>query len=399
MECEYTSIDNAGKEFRGSITSLSLDDAKAKLKVMGLTIVELKQKRAAFAKNPFSKKGITDADLYNLFKEFYVLANSGINIDRALSLLVTSTSKPALRETLETVLREVKGGKSLSRAFEETGRFTPLVTVLLKVGESVGDFKSAFDNVAQYIGFQMRFKNDIKNAMAYPAFLVCASTVVMIVIFKLIIPRFFSIFGQNTANLPFIAKWLYNVSQLFSGWRLLVIGLVMAAAFYFLRQFDLRALRKRFYSNLFRVPFLRNLIIHLELSRFFYSMHTMLKSGVEFINALKLSRDVVQNSYMSAEIDRTIPQIKEGKGIAHAFSHVTFITPMMQSMLTVGETSGNLKDIFYELYAISDEKFKNAMKRILVLIEPAIIILMGIMVGAIVISLILTVMNVGNIKL
>jgi general secretion pathway protein F len=400
MDYDYLSIDSTGKEFRGTVSAPDLDDARHKLRGMGLTIVELKAKRlAAQKKFSFGKKGITDSDLYSLFKEFKVLAAAGINIDRALALLAKSTAKPVLKEALEDILRDIKGGKTLAKAFEDTGHFNSLVVVMLKVGEGIGDFKSSFDNISAYIGFQMGFKNEIRNAMAYPLFLVFASLIVLVVIFKLIIPRFFSIFGQNTANLPFVAKWLYGISQLLSGWSLVVVAGCIAALVIFSKHLHFDALKDKAFDYLFRVPLLRNLILNLELSRFSYAMHTMLKSGVEFINALKLSKDVVQNRFMSSEIERTIPQIKEGKGIAEAFSHVSFIPPMMYSMLTVGEASGNLKDIFFELHEVADEKFKNSMKRVLVLVEPIIIVLMGIVVGFIVISLILTVMNVGNIKL
>ncbi len=399
MEFEYLSIDAAGKEFKGSLSSPDLHNARAKLREMGLTVIELRERKAASARRVFGGKDITDTDLYNLFKELKVLAASGINIDKALSLLIGSTAKPLLKRALEEVLRDIKGGKSLAKAFEDTGRFTPLAVVMLRVGEGVGDLRSAFENISDYLGFQIKFRSEVRNAMAYPSFLVMASVVVLIVIFKFIIPRFFSIFGQNTQTLPVVARWLYGVSQLLSGWSLVVILALAAAAVVLVRRAGTRKVRDAIRDRLFRVPFLSGLILNLELSRFAYSMHTMLKSGVEFIHALKLSREVIQNRFIAAEIERTIPQVKEGRGIAEAFSRVSFIPPIMVSMLAVGEASGNLKDIFYEIHAASDEKFKNSMKRVLVLVEPIIIVLMGVVVGVIVISLILTVMNVGSIKL
>ena len=399
MEFEYLSIDAAGKEFKGSLSSPDLPNARMKLREMGLTVIELKERRVVSTRRLFGGQEINDTDLYNLFKELKVLAASGINIDKALSLLITAATKPLLQRALEEVLRDIKGGKSLAKAFEDTGQFTALAVVMLRVGEGVGDLRSAFENISDYLGFQIKFRSEVRNAMAYPAFLVLSSVVVLLVIFKFIIPRFFSIFGQNTQTLPLVARWLYGVSQLLSGWSLVVmIGLVVVAVF-MIRRAGTRKVRDAMRDHLFRVPFLSSLILNLELSRFAYSMHTMLKSGVEFIHALRLSREVIQNRFIANEIERTIPQVKEGRGIAEAFSRVSFIPPIMLSMLAVGEASGNLKDIFFEIHAASDERFKNSMKRVLVLVEPIIIVFMGLVVGVIVISLILTVMNVGSIKL
>ncbi len=399
MNFEYGCVDISGKELKGTLSAINPDDAMSRLRGMGLTIIDLTEKKGLLEKRPFGKKRITDTDLYNLSKELSVLLNAGINIDHALDIILGSTSKTSLKDTLAQILRDIKGGKTLSQAFADTQKFNPLINVMITVGESVGDIRAAFENIAQYIHFQIQFKNEIRNAMAYPIFLVFASIVILFAIFKLIIPRFFSIFGQETASLPFVSRVLYSISNFINSTNifffLLGIGLIGIS----LRYMNLKKILQGVYSYLVYIPFLKNLIIHLELSKFSYSMYTMLKSGVEFINALILSKDVIQNTMMKVEIERTEQQIKEGKGIADVFSYVSFMPPMMHSMLRVGETSGNLRDIFFELYMVFDERFRNSMRRILALVEPIVITIMGVVVGIIVISLILTVMSVSNIKL
>ena len=125
----------------------------------------------------------------------------------------------------------------------------------------------------------------------------------------------------------------------------------------------------------------------------------MLKSGVEFIKALTMSATVIQNERIRGPVTSLVGQIKEGKKIADVFSQVHFLPDIVPNMLRVGEESGSLKEIFFELYQIFDERFKNSIKRVLTLLEPLIIIVMGLIVGFIVITLILTVMSVSSIKL
>ena len=121
-------------------------------------------------------------------------------------------------------------------------------------------------------------------------------------------------------------------------------------------------------------------------------MYSMLQSGIEFIKALKLSAALIQNHRIRSPIESLVEQIKGGKKIADVFSQVHFLPEIVPNMLRVGEGGGNLEEIFFELYQVFDERFKNSTKRALILIEPAIIVIMGLIVGFIVISLILTVM-------
>lgn len=399
MDFDYICIDTAGKELRGRLSASDDQEAKSRLKGMGFLILELGEKVKKSERLYRIKKRIKDTDIYNLSKEMSVLLNAGINLDRALEMLIPSSPNIELKEILQQLLRNIKEGKSLSRALEDTKRFNPLINVMIKVGESTGDLKTAFGNISQYLDFHIRFKNEIKNAMTYPLFLIFASIVILIAIFKLIIPRFFSIFGQDTSSLPLISRALYSISNVVNSANVFIILAFIGILIISSRRLNYGIIFKNIYNYLIYLPLLRILIINLELSRFTYSMYSMLNSGVEFIKALALSKDVIQNTNMRGEIERTIPQIKEGKGIADTFSYIGFIPPMMLGMMRVGENSGNLKEIFFELFSVFDERFKNSMKRIIVLLEPVVITIMGIVVGIIVISLILTVMSVSNIKL
>jgi general secretion pathway protein F len=221
----------------------------------------------------------------------------------------------------------------------------------------------------------------------------------LVFIFSFIVPRFFSIFGSDTHALPLPAKVLYTMSGVLSFTNLsILIGLIIAVVI-------LKKLRPsrvklpNLYPYLLDVPLIGRLIVNLELSRFSYSMYSMLQSGIEFIKALKLSAALIQNPRIRSPIESLVEQIKGGKKIADVFSQVHFLPEIVPNMLRVGEGGGNLKEIFFELYQVFDERFKNSTKRALILIEPAIIVIMGVIVGFIVISLILTVMSVGKIKL
>jgi len=395
MDFSYVSLDKSGKEIKGVVEAESLVQAKAKLKESGLLIIKVEPKKEGL----FSKsQKISDEDLYTISKELTVLLNSGIVLDRSLKMVIDSIDKEHLKVFLEGILKDVKGGKALSIAFEEKKMFDPLVITMIKVGESTGNLRDAFDNIAKYLDFRIKFKNEIRNAMAYPMFLVVASLITLVAIFKLIIPRFFSIFGSNPKNLPLISKLLYDFSKSLNTKTEVVSTLVIIGIFALQKYFKINLYQKL--TNYFLyIPILGNLIIQIELSKFSYAMYAMLKNGVEFIKALDLAIGVVKNEFIKDDLKRISPKIKEGISIGEAFDELRFVPPIFKGMIKVGDESGNMKDMFYELYSLFDEKLKNTIKKVLSLIEPIIITVMGLVVGTIVVSLMLTVMNVSNIKL
>ena len=399
MEFTYNCLDSAGKESRGVISASDKGDALAKLRVRGLTVIELRDKEKKAKNVTLFKKGFKDQDVYDMARELSTLLRSGIRIDRAFELLIQSTSKQDLKAILVSALTDIKAGKGVAQAFDSSGRFSPFLISMIHVGEAVGDLRSAFENIAQYLKFQIQFKTEIKNAMTYPAFLIFASIATFIFIFNFIVPKFFTIFGTNSAALPLPAKILYTVSGWFSFTNIgilaaLIIALIIVKKMY-PSKFKLPDL-SGYYIN---IPIVGVLILNLEISRFSYSMYSMLQSGVEFIKALKMSASVIQNEHIRESIAALVGQIKEGKKIADVFSQVYLLPEIVPNMIRVGEESGNLKDAYLELHQIFDERFKNSIKRVLALIEPIIIVFMGLIVGFIVITLILTVMSVSTIKM
>ena len=396
----YSCIDSSGQEIRGVISTSDIKEAISKLRERGLTVVELVEKKTREGKRFSWKKGFGDQDVYSLSRELSILLRAGVRIDNALKLLISPTMKEELRDILSLVLAEIKAGKGVAEAFSGSGRFSPLFITMIHVGEAVGNLQTAFENIAQYYKFQIQFKGEIRNALTYPLFLVFASIVTLLVIFNFIIPRFFSIFGTNTAALPLPAKVLYTMSGWLSFTHLaLVAGFITISVILWKKFNPLKVRMPNLYTYLLHLPFVGGFILNLELSRFSYAMYSMLQSGIEFIKALKLSAAIIQNQRLRTPIESLIEQIKGGKKIADVFSQVHLLPEIVSSMLRVGEGSGNLKEIFFELHQVFDERFKNTTKKALVLVEPIIIVIMGLIVGLIVISLILTVMSVGSIKL
>jgi general secretion pathway protein F len=395
----YSSLDPAGRENKGFITAKDREQAFSILRTRGLVITDLVEKKKKRSRNFVLRKNFNDTDLYNVAREMSTLLRSGMRIDKAFDLLINATTQQNLKETLDAVLSDVKAGKGVAQSFENTGRFSQLFISMIRINEEVGELHNAFESISQYLRFQIQFKAEIRNAMSYPVFLIFASIVTFFVIFQFIIPRFFSIFGTDSSQLPLPAKILY----ILSGWmtfKTLGVLVGVGVAVYFARKLYPSIIKlPNLYNLLFYFPGASRLVMNLEISRFSYSMYAVLQSGVEFIKALRMSAMLIQSPNLRGPVASLVSQIKEGRKIADVFSQVHFLPEIYANMVRVGEESGNLKEMFFELYQIFDERFKNSINRVLVLVEPLIIIVMGMIVGFIVITLILTVMSVSSIKL
>jgi general secretion pathway protein F len=268
---------------------------------------------------------------------------------------------------------------------------------MIHVGETVGNLATAFDNVAQYLKFQIELKREIINALIYPFFLVLASFFTLIFMFNFIIPRFFAIF-QTTGSIPITAKFVFTLSKVFNAKVFILIFIVGLLSYLLNRSRMVNFSPERISWFLTRLPFVRTLFFNLELSRFCYSMYSMLKGGVEFIKAVELSANIIQDKALRDTFLSSIREIKKGKRIAEVYSQMPILPDIFVNLVVVGDESGNLAEIFLELYQVFNDNFKTAIKRFLTLLEPAIIVFMGLIVGFIIVSLILTVMNVGAIK-
>jgi general secretion pathway protein F len=396
---KYRCIDQVGRQTSGSLAAESAAAARIMLRDMGLSVVDINERQSVSRAKSLipSRKSVGDTDLYNMARELSVLLRSGLRIGDSIETVVKSTPNDKLRQALTGISNDIKSGRTVADSFEKSGVFSPLVVTIVRVGESVGDLKSAFENFAGHLQFQINFKTEVRNAMVYPAFLIIASIIVIGIMFKFIIPKFFTVFGaEQMTMLPLPAKILYTISMKVDLYMVLAVA---ALGFLLIRFLNPKKLLSSWYDHAMDVPVLKGLILNMELSRFAFSMHTMLASGIEFLKALGLSTELVQNARIKNSLLPAINQIREGKAIADVFSRVDVLPEIVINMVSVGEKSGSMKEVFLELFKIFDDRFRNSVKRLVVLIEPTVIVIMGLIVGFVVISLILTVMSVGSIKL
>lgn len=398
MEFEYRVSDPTGRVLTGTITAETIEQAKGLLRSSQYLILELKPKRAKTTSILHHKISKINLELqYSFFRELAILLKSGITIDRALEILISSIMSVGFKKHLSNILLALKSGISPTEAFSRERVFPPLVISMLSAGENIGNLALAFNNIADYLRFQIQLRRDLQNTLAYPLFLILASLVTLLIIFKFILPRFLGLF--STASLPLSAQILLTISHLFTTKGLFILSTPLIIL-YLVNKFGyLDTIKPHIQQMWYRVPLVRGIIYQLDLTRFSYSMYSMLKAGLELTSALYLSKSVFSNPKGKTLIEKVISDLRAGKSFSDSLHETGLFPETFYHMVKVGEETSTLPEIFQELYSIYDEKFKSSVKRLLSLFEPIIITITGLVVGFIVISLILTIMSAGVIRI
>ncbi len=337
-------------------------------------------------------------DLLIFTQEFSTLLSSGLPIDRSLSILESLTENRRLRGTVGDVLQKVRGGSSLADALGAHPRVFPKLYVnLVRAGEAGGFLETILTRLVQYLQSAKEVKETLISVMIYPLVLTFVSGVSVIMLVTFVVPRFARIFSDMGQAVPIPTQIVLGMSHLVRDywWG----GLGFALVVYFgLKAYTGNAERRskwdRFKLNWILVG---DLIKKMEVARFARTLGTLLQSGVSILPALNLVKEISQNEAVARAIGTVHDRLREGKGISRSLEETSVFPPLAIQMIGVGEETGRLDEMLVRVAETYEENVRNALKRFVSLLEPAVILLMGGVVGFIVISMLLAIFSINEI--
>ena len=360
-------------------------------KRMVVTKVKVKKEKLDTSKYSFD-------DFLGFVEELYYLSNSGMSIDQSLKILLKTTNKESTRRVLASVLTGLKSGEQLSialkKALEKENVVVDALSIsFLSTAEAIGDISSGLLQLFEYLSFQKKVRSDVKQALSYPLFLIGMSIVVSLLIFFLIIPKFATIFAADEFDkLPGISYYVLSlgvfldqhISEFLIGFFVLGAGAV----------FLLKTLTIPWVEVFYRVPLLSAVIIDLQLSIVYRAMSTMLQGGLELDRVLRQMQKLSLLPELRNLLQNTLSELKKGQKLSDMFA-ISKIIPMSDiALLSVGENSATLDKVLHSLSVRHSEKFNFNVKKYLSILEPAIIVLLGIFISVIVVSIMMAVMSI-----
>jgi type IV pilus assembly protein PilC len=391
--------DLKGQTLKGVIAASSpmevVDLLKRKQIIVDTT--SIREKKKFSLKNLFFNK-VKKKDLVLFTRQFATLTQAGIPYTQALEILSKQTESKRLAAILNDIKTKIEGGQSLSAAFQEhLDVFDELYVSLLKAGEEGGFLDTVLLRLSVYLEKALKLSREIKVALIYPAILLLVAVIVVAVILIFVIPTFEEIFSEFGAALPLPTRIVIQISSFTRDFWWL-ISVFLGASGYLLFKFSRREEGKRFFHPLLlKVPGLGELIKKANLARFSRTLSTMISSGVPILKALDCSAKVVGNYVIQQIILDSITEVSQGKNLNEVLKKSLVIPPIFWSMIAVGEQTGALDAMLERLAAFFEEEVDAAVQSLKQLIEPVMILILGVIIGGLVIAMYLPIFRLGSV--
>ncbi len=401
----YKATDNNGEFTEGTIDAPDYQAAIEQIRQLNYFPVKVAEgkntsKLSAGIKIPFPSFGstVSTKELMKITQQLATLVDSGLTLDDGLSTLVKLAETEKIRSILSDIRKRVHAGTSFADALaEHPDVFSKLYINMVRAGEAGGMVGEALSRLESFLEKSVTLKSNIRSAMVYPVilFMVGASAVVILITF--VVPQFAKLFEDMGAALPLPTQILMSVSALIiEYWPVLLLVILVGAGIFKLQTKTNRGQRWRD-GLLLKLPLIGSLIRKIEVSRFSLTMATLLKSGVPVLQAMEIVQSILINRVISDAIGNLRQALKRGKGLSGPLQEANVFPPMAVQMITVGEASGSLDSMLTRVSKTYDKEVEQAIKQLISLIEPVMILFIALVIGFIVISMLLAIIGANDI--
>lgn len=340
------------------------------------------------------------AQLLDFTDKLYALLKAGLPLARALNLLIETTQHDAMREVVRQILKDVSAGKSLADSLAAHPRvFERLFINMVRTGEAAGVLEHVLLNLRDYIQTRQNLKSFLLSALMYPAILLAVAGLTVAVLVFFVLPRFQEVFRQLGQEMPFITAALVDATTFLSAWKYVIIVVVLALMAAFIYWKNSREGRRIWDSWKLRAPGLGKLITELEVARFANSLGILLKGSVSLLDAMHIVADLSENVVFSSAMDPLIKSIKKGEGMSYAMVQSGVFPKMAVHLVTVGEETGHLGEMFEKISRIYQDNMEKTLKRFITVFEPIMIIVMFLVVGFIIAAMLMAVSSISQIDM
>lgn len=391
----YTAINRNGKRVRSSLDASSIETAKSSLRGAGYTILDIKEQTTLnrdieipFLGNPKAK------DMAVFCRQFVSILRAGVSVASVLSMLGQQTSNKKLRSAIREMQADVEKGESLASSMRRHPKiFPPILVNMVSAGEASGNLEESFLQMERYFDRSKRTKSRVTSAMIYPCVLIVVMIVVLIVMMTKIIPNFLKAFEEMDAELPKLTLGVMAVCKWFESWwwvPLLVLAALIVGGVLFHRTDK----GKHFFGWLARkTPVVGNLTVKTACATFCRTMEVLIGSGLTLTDSMDLAASNMGNIYYLEAIRDARALVAEGTPLRESLVRTGIFPPMVSNLVGVGEETGDLQSMMGKVADYYDEEVDEATKKLLNLMEPAIIIFMAVFVVIIVLAIYLPMIN------
>jgi type II secretory pathway component PulF len=386
----YTALEPTGKRKSGFVDAANIEAAKAQIAAEGRLVVDIQEKRVAAPTNSGQKKKVSKSDLALFTRRMADLASAGLPLDRVLQVVSEQSESSTLSEVAQQALDDVRGGLPVSDALAKHPKLFPVIyTQTLKSGEASGQFPEVATRLAEFQETEVARRSQVTSALVYPSILAFVALGVIIFMLTFVVPRLAGIFKDLGDNLPATTKILLATTGFLTN-NYIGIFIGIGVAFFGYKawvQTEQGALtRDKFFLN---APVIGPVVKKATVSRFARVLGTLVYGGVPILQALDLAGLAAGNRVFLKSAQAVQDDVRDGRPIAEAMRDTGAFPPVLTNMVAVGEETGDLPKMLGRVSDSLDFEVDNGMRRLTALVEPAIVLIMGVFVGFVVLSVLL----------
>ncbi len=402
---DYKALTAAGKSQKGIIEAESQKAARAKIKKQGLMVTDI-QERSGASSGKALKEGsfslfnrIKHEDIALVTRQLASLVKANIPLVDALGAIVDQCEQPRLKIVLAQVRQDVNEGLSLGKAAASHPRvFDTIFLNMIEAGESSGTLSAVLIRLADLKEAQMRLRNKVVSGMTYPLIMLVVATGLMMGIFTVVIPKLTRIFESMKKPIPLLTQAIMSFSDfLVTSWYMIILAII-GCVILFQRYTATSEGRAQWDAIKLKLPVIGPLVRTVAAARFASTMATLLSSGVPILTSMLIAKNLVDNVHIARAIENARENITEGQSIAEPLRRSGQFPPMMIHMISIGEKTGELPAMLQNVASIYEDQVTNQIDAMTSLLEPVMIIGMGLGVGFIVMAVFMPLMEMMNIN-
>ncbi len=399
---EYKALDATGKQIKGIIEADSVKTAKMKLKKNGLYLTDIHEKNLATKNKAGTSSGLFNrvkvADISLATRQLASLIKAKIPLVDALSALIEQTEGEKLKVIFSNIRQDVNEGSSLAKALSKHPKaFSNIFVNMVDAGESSGTLELVLLRLADFLEGQVKLQGKIISALMYPALMMLAAFTLIFGIFMFVIPKIVGIFESMNKPMPLQTQVLIAISNFLQNyWWFVGAGSVIGFMIFF-RYIKTTKGRRKWDQFRLNLPVIGPLVRMIAVARFSSTMSTLLNGGVPIITAMNIVRNVVGNVLIAEAINEAKENVTEGQSVAEPLKRSKQFPPLVIHMITIGEKTGELPQMLQNVSSTYEEQVAVKIEGLTSLLEPAMIIFMGVVVGGIVASIFVPLIQLNDI--
>ena len=394
---KYKAINSEGQRIEGSQSADSESQVREMLLSNQYYPLSIEKENSKSKKSFSFNSKVKLKDIAVFCRQFYVMLDSGLSIGKALNILIEQGEKPKIREALIGVNGDLKRGETLANSMRKRKDVFPnLLTSMIDAGERSGNLDIILKRMAEYYEKETKIRGKIKSAMIYPIVLGVVAIIAITFILTFVMPTFVQMFEENNVDLPTSTKMVLGTSKMLGKYGI-IIFLILVTAIILLGKY-LKSEEGQYKLSVInlKIPVIKKLTQKIIVSRFTRTMGIVSSSGMSLVTSLEIVASVVGNKIAEKELLKVKEKVLKGEGLGDSIMKIKIFPPMLASMVKVGEEAGSLDSILDKTADFYDDELEREIQTATALIEPSMIVLMGIIIGFLLISILTPMFKMYN---